>query len=96
MIFITSIFNLPLLIVIWLIEAYVFLAVARLILANISMGRQSSLYRQVKSLTDPIPDLISQHLGRVSSVSVPFWLPWVIVMLFLCFIRQILVWIVIS
>lgn len=91
MIFVTSIFNLPLLIAIWLIEVYLFLAVVRLILANVPSGRQSRLYQQVKLLTDMLPNFISRHLAKVSSASVPPWLPWVIAILLLCLTRQILV-----
>lgn len=96
MIFVTSIFNLPLLIAIWLIEAYLFLAMVRLILANVPSGRQSRLYQQVKLLTDLLPNLVGQHLAKVSSVSVPSWLSWVIAILLLCLTRQILVWTVIT
>lgn len=96
MIFVTSIFNLPFLIAIWLIEAYLFLAMVRLILANVPSGRQSRLYQQVKLLTDLLPNLVGQHLAKVSSVSVPSWLPWVIAILLLCLTRQILVWTVIT
>ncbi len=96
MIFVTSIFNLPLLIAIWLIEAYLFLAVARLILTNVPSGRQSHLYQQVKLLTDMLPNFISRHLTKVSSALVPPWLPWVIAILLLCLTRQILVWTVIT
>ena len=93
MIFVTSIFNLPFLIAIWLIEAYLFLAVVRLILANVPSGRQSCFYQQVKLLTDLLPNYISRHLAKVSSASVPLW---VIAILLLCLTRQILVWTLIT
>ncbi len=96
MIFVTSIFNLPFLIAIWLVEAYLLLAVARLILANVPSGWQSRFYQQVKLLTDLLPNFISRHLAKVSSASVPPWLPWVITILLLCLTRQILVWTVIT
>ncbi len=94
MIFITHIFNLPLLILIWLIEVYLFLAAARLILAKIPSARQTRFYRQVKLLTDPFPNFVSQSLAKWSHASMPSWLAWVIVILLGCFVRQILVWMV--
>lgn len=96
MIFVTSIFNLPLLIAIWLIEAYIFLTVARLILANVPSGRQTRFYQQVKSLTDLLPNFIRHYLAEVIGASAPSWLPWVIVILLLCLTRQILIWIVLA
>jgi hypothetical protein len=94
MIFVTNIFNLPLLIAVWLIEAYIFLAVARLILANVPSGRHTRLYRQVKLLTDLLPDFISRQLAEISKATIPPWVPWAVAILSLCVVRQILVWIV--
>lgn len=96
MFFVTNVFNLPLLIMIWLIEAFLFLAVVRLILANVQSARQGHMYQQVKFLTDLFPDVIGKGLAKVSSsASIPSWLPWVITVLLLLIIRQILVQIVI-
>ena len=96
MIFVTSIFNLPFLILIWLIEAYLFLAAARLILVWIPGGRQSRFYDQVKVLTDRLPNLVCRHLLKAGSETVPSWLPWTIAISLLCLIRQVLVWIVLT
>jgi len=45
MIFITNIFNLPFLILIWLMELYLLLAMVSLILAKIPSACQSHLYQ---------------------------------------------------
>jgi len=96
MVVITSIFNLPLLILVWLIEGYIFLVVVRLILAHVPSSRQSNLYQPIKTLTDLFPNLISRHLAKVSRTPVPSWLPWVVTVLLLCLARQILIWILIT
>jgi len=96
MVVITSVFNLPLLILVWLIEGYIFLAVVRMILDHVPCSRQSNLEQPVKTLTDLFPELISRHLAKVRMQPVKSWLPWVVTVILLCLARQILIWILIT
>jgi hypothetical protein len=71
-----SLLDLPILIVIWLIEAYLSLAALRLVLSASSRARQSHLYGQLKLLTDLLPDMLHRCLagGRAIPVDrVPLW-----------------------
>jgi hypothetical protein len=91
MVIITNTFNLPFLILVWLIEGYFFLAVVRLILAHIPNASQSHFYQQVKLITDFVPDLVGRQLRKFGNKVLPSWLPWVVTVLLLCLARQILI-----
>jgi hypothetical protein len=94
MIIVTSIFNLPFLILIWLIEAYLFLVVMRLILTYAPWNRKIQFRQQTILLTDFLPDLTRKYLTRLGYIAPPNWVPWTITILPLCLTRQILIWIV--
>ena len=94
MIFVTSLFNLPFLMLIWLIDTYLFLALARLILGNLPQCRQSRGYQQIRLLTDWLIDLVHRILVNLAGEPLPRWVPWGGVILMLCLVRQVLAWIV--
>ena len=79
MIFVTNLFYMPFLVLIWLIEAYLFLTAARLVIAAVPSARKSHLYHQLKLLTDPLPSKVGQHLAKWVRASLPSSLPWLIV-----------------
>jgi hypothetical protein len=91
MIITTHPFNLPFLIVIWLIEFYLFLTALRLVMSLSTSARQSQYYRQFKLLTDPLPNMVSGFLSKKREASTPSWLSWLIVISAGCVLRQILV-----
>jgi hypothetical protein len=76
---------------IWLIEVYLFLATARLIVARISSARQTYFYQHLKLLTDFVPEALSRKLAKWKDKSVPSWLAWFIVILSGFIIRQALI-----
>jgi uncharacterized protein YggT (Ycf19 family) len=94
MTYISNLFNLPLLIVIWLIEAYLFLASARLIVARIPSARQTYFYQNLKLLVDFVPEALRRKLAKWKDKSIPSWLAWFIVMLSGFILRQALIVIV--
>jgi len=94
MTYVTNLFNLPLLILIWIIELYLFLALARLVVARIPSARQSAFYQHLKLLTDFVPEALSRKLAKKKDAPVPSWLSWFIVILSGFIIRQILIVIV--
>jgi len=91
MIYISNIFNLPLLIIIWLIEAYLFVAACRLIVAKIPSARQTYFYKNLKLLTDFVPEALSRKLLKWKDKSIPSWLAWFIVILSGFILRQALI-----
>ena len=94
MTYITSLFNLPLLILIWLAELYLFLASARLVMTHIPSARQSHLYQNLKLLTDFVPNAVRRKLTICKDKTMPSWLSWFIVIVSGFIIRQALIVIV--
>ncbi len=94
MTYIPNMFNLPFLILIWLIELYLFLASARLIVAKIPSARQTYFYQHLKLLTDFVPEALSRKLLKWRDKSIPSWLAWFIVILSGFIVRQALIVIV--
>ena len=91
-----NLFNLPLLITIWLIELYLFCAVARLVMARISSARQTQFCHNLKLLTDFLPNAVGRKLTARKGGALPSWLSWFIVLLAGFIIRQTLIVIVTS
>lgn len=96
MTYISNLFNLPLLIVIWLIEAYLLFASARLIVARIPSARQTHFYQNLKLLVDFVPEALRRKLAKWKDKSIPLWLAWFIVILSGFILRQALIVIVTS
>jgi uncharacterized protein YggT (Ycf19 family) len=91
MIFMANLFNLPFLILAWLIEFYLFLTALRLVISLNKSARQSQYYHQFKLLTDPLPKMISGCLAKRRKASTSSWVSWLIVISAACVLRQILV-----
>ena len=96
MIISTHLFNLPFLILSWLIEFYLFLTALRLVMSLSQSARQSQYYHQFKLLTDPLPKMVSRFLNKKRDASTPSWLSWLIVISAACVLRQILVLMVVA
>lgn len=89
--FFTNLLDLPFLILTWLVETYLFLVAARLVIAAVPSARQSQFYHQLKLLTDPLPNAVRRVLSKWTKAIVPSWLPWLTVILWACVVRQLLV-----
>ncbi len=94
MIISTSPFNLPFLILIWLIEMYLFMATARLIVSRIPSASQTHFCCQLKLLTDFLPEAVRRRMGKWRDAAALAWLPWFIVILVGFLLRQALIIIV--
>ena len=90
----TNLFDLPFVLLIWLTEMYLFTVVLRFVLAQSSSTRRSGYYYQFQLLTDPLPKCIALRVGKWTRAVVPTWLSWLTALLFVCLLRQILVFIV--
>ena len=96
MVYVTHVFSLPLLVCIWLIELYLFLAVARLVLSKIPSAQPTHFYHNLKLLVDFVPNAVGRKLITRQDRSLPSWLSWFIVLLAGFIIRQTLIVIVTS
>ena len=91
MVYTTSLFNLPLLILIWLIETYLFLACARLVVSGLPGASRSQFCEQLRLLTDFLPEVVGRWLPKSRGVLSPNWLAWCIVLVSGFILRQVLV-----
>ena len=91
MIYSTNFLNLPFLLIIWLIELYLFAAFIRLVIAQIPTARQSNLYQQIKLLTDFMPEAVAKRLPKGKEPSSPTWLAWLIVLVSGMILRHLLI-----
>ena len=90
-IFTTNLFSFPIIILIWLIELYLFLAATRLVMAAIPSTKESHLYQQLKLLTDFVPNSLSQKVGKCKDTPISSWLSWFIVLTTAFLLRQLLI-----
>ncbi len=88
MVYVNHVFSLPLLICIWLIELYLFMAVARLILSKVPSAQPTHLYQNLKLLVDFVPNALHRRLARNREKTIPSWTSWFIVILSGFIIRQ--------
>ena len=79
MIITTSIFAVPLMIVVWTLDSYLFLVTVRLLLARLGGPRTVRLALALQPLTDGIPDRVHRWLIARHVRPVPLWGSWVIV-----------------
>lgn len=67
---------LPPLLLLWALDAYLFVMVFRLILSKCHTAWASQVCSGLKPLTDPIPDAVRRRLAAKGNKPVPDWLPW--------------------
>ena len=86
----------PLLVLMWTVDLYVFLASLRLLCSRIKNFDDTRWLNAIKELVDPLPALVGRQLARRSRRTVAPWLPWVIVILGLLLLRPLLAWTALS
>jgi len=91
MIFVTSIFKLPFLFVIMLIDTFLFLAAARFIIGLSAKARKTHIYNQMKLLTDFVPNVIHRCLARGRAIPKPTGLLWFVAIVAIFVLRQIVI-----
>ena len=92
----TNILAGPLVIFIWAIDIYLFLACIRLILSRLPGTQNSRLCQGLKLFTDPIVQIAHSYLLKFSRESVPGWMPWLVVLSIGVIGRHVLIWIIVS
>ena len=85
-----NLFAAPLLLVVWAIDVYLFLACIRLG-CNLFKGSGAARLRgTLRPVTDPLPEAISGRLSGHLRRPVPLWLSWLLVFLLGMVLRQLL------
>jgi uncharacterized protein YggT (Ycf19 family) len=85
-----NLFAAPLLLVVWAIDVYLFLACIRLG-CNLFKGSGAARLRDtLRPVTDPLPEAISHRLSGHLRRPVPLWLSWLLVFLLGMVLKQLL------
>lgn len=88
MIFIANPFVLPLLVLMWFIDIWLWLASIRLILDQLPSFRTGSICQYLKQLTDKLPQVIGRSVSKWIQKQMPPWLTWVVTVASLIMIRH--------
>lgn len=88
MIFISNPFVLPLLVLVWSIDAWLWLASIRLILGQLPSFRTGSVCQCLKRLTDTLPQVLGRSISRWAKKQMPLWLTWLVTVASLVMIRD--------
>ncbi|MCH8823223.1 MAG: hypothetical protein IH984_06905 [Planctomycetes bacterium] len=91
-----SILNLPLILAIWAIDAYIFVMSLRFFLGQIKSIRTGNFYVNLQQFTDPFPQAVGQWLSQHREIPTPTWIGWLIVLLGLLIARYLLVCVLMS
>lgn len=92
----TNILALPLILLVWVLDAYLLIAFVRLVLSRVSGMQSKPLYLSLQQLTDGIPSRVNRWIAGWRDVSNPSWLPWLVVLVSLIVIRHLVVWVLVT
>ncbi|MBN2560180.1 MAG: hypothetical protein JXQ75_04555 [Phycisphaerae bacterium] len=85
----------PLVLAVWLLDVFVFLACMRLALGRMTGEWPSRVAAGLRPITDPIPQALARYLASRRDRAVPSWAPWLCVIGGAVAVRYLLVWIVV-
>ena len=95
-IYTTSPFAAPIMLIIWAIDTYVFLASLRLVIGRVLDPVQNPFFRCLRQCTDGLPQIVDRWLTAWRHHSPPSWLSWGIVIGAGFVVRQLLVLLIVS
>ncbi len=81
----------PVLWMIWLIDLYVLLCGARLILSRVPTAWAGQACLTLQRFTDPLPNAVGRRIARRSERPPAPWLPWLLVGLCALLLRSLLI-----
>lgn len=90
MVFVSNPFLLPVLVLIWSMDVWLWLALIRLVLHRARPGPASTINQAVANITDPLTRLTSRCINHLSAKPMPSWLPWIVTFLIVAITRQVL------
>jgi hypothetical protein len=96
MIFITNPFALPLLILIWSLDAWLWLASLRLILDKLPSVRINHFCQSLRQFTDPLPNAVNRWISLWTRKPIPTWFMWLLTLVAVIVLRHLLISFVMS
>ncbi len=92
----TNILAMPLVLIVWVLDMYLLLLSARLVLSRLSNERAKKLCSCLMQFTDPLMQTVKQWLGQRTGKQTKQWVPWVLVAAASLMIRHLLVLLIAS
>ena len=96
MIYTTNILALPLVITLWIVDAYFFLFLVYGLLTRLSGERVSQLRLALNPFIEPLLGLVNRRLERCATRPIKLWVPWAVVISAGLIVRYVLVLLVVS
>ena len=72
----SNVFAAPLMLAMWVIDVFIFLACMRLVLGRVTGEWAGRVVEGLAPITDPIPQALGRYLVSRRKRAAPTWLPW--------------------
>ena len=95
-IYTTNIFNVPLLLLLWIIDCYLFLAVVRLLLHGRKEPKLVATCSALRTVTDYLPHAVHGWMSSRWIRPPPSWLSWLLVISAAIIVRHLLAGLIIA
>jgi len=90
MIFITNPLALPLLILIWSLDAWLWLVAIRLIIDKVPSNKLVHIRQGLRQFTDPLLNVTGEWMSYLAKRPIPTWLMWILTILMAMIFRHVL------
>lgn len=96
MVVITNPLVLPVLVLVWSIDAWLWLASIRLVLYRLHSGPAGRIGQALAKVTDPLPGATGRCIYRFTTRQPPLWLTWLLTVLTVVAVRYVVVSVLVS
>jgi hypothetical protein len=92
----TNLLNIPLLVLLWLVDGFLLLSALRLLLRGRREPKAVAVRSTLSHVTDPIPRAVHGWLSSRRTRPTPFWLSWLLVVSAAVIVRYLLAWLIVA
>ena len=96
MIYVTNILAGPLVLLVWLIDTYLFIVTVRLVLGQVGTADLLAARRTLQQITDPPARAVHRWISRRRNRPTPIWVAWPVVLLGGLILRHLLLAIILA
>lgn len=96
MVFVSNPFLLPVLVLIWSMDAWLWLVLIRLALHRTRSRPAGEINQVIANITDPITRCTARLINHLTQKPTPQSLPWIVTLLAVAFMRQLLLFLLIA
>lgn len=87
---------LPVLVLLWSIDAWLWLASIRLVLFRVHTGPAGRIGQGLAKITDPLPGATGQCIRQLTTRQPPLWLTWLLTVFAVVAVRSVVVSVLVS